>query len=342
MTRLTQTLTVASLLLGSTLAQDSATCDLTGRPEGKVLVGYWENWDGSSNGVHPGFGWASIDDQVFASHGYNVLMAAFPVIQADGTVLWEDGMDEGVKVSTPAQMCNAKAAGTSLLMSIGGALAAIDLTSSAVADRFVETVVPILVEYNFDGIDIDIESGLTGGTDIATLSDSQANLIRIIDGVLEAMPDTFGLTMAPETAYVTGGAVAYSSTWGAYLPIIHKYVESGRLWWLNMQYYNGESYACDGSSYPAGSVEGFIAQTDCLKDGLTVQDTTITLPYDLQVPGLPAQSGAAGSGYMSPEDVAKALDNYDGALKGVMTWSANWDGSLDWTFADNVKAKLGL
>ena len=44
-------------------------------------------------------------------HGYNVINAAFPVIRSDGTVLWEDGMDAGVKVATPAEMCQAKAAG---------------------------------------------------------------------------------------------------------------------------------------------------------------------------------------------------------------------------------------
>ena len=63
-------------------------------------------------------------------------------------------------------MCAAKAAGATILMSIGGAAAGIDLSSSAVADRFVATVVPILKQYNFDGIDIDIETGLTGSGNI--------------------------------------------------------------------------------------------------------------------------------------------------------------------------------
>jgi hypothetical protein len=92
--------------------------------------------------------------------------------------------------------------------------------------------VPILKRYNFDGIDI--ETGLTGSGSITTLSTSQANHERIIDGVLAQMPSTFGLTMAPETAYVTGGSVTYGSIWGSYLPIIKKYVDNGRLWWHNI------------------------------------------------------------------------------------------------------------
>nr|WP_245665991.1 carbohydrate-binding protein [Actinoplanes subtropicus] len=218
----------------TTTPPTGSTCAVKSRPAGKVLQGYWENWDGAANGVHPGLGWIPINDSRILQHGYNVIAAAFPVIRSDGTVLWENGMDAGVKVSTPAEMCAAKASGATILMSIGGAAAGIDLSSSAVADRFVATVVPILKAYNFDGIDIDIETGLTGSGSIGTLSTSQANLVRIIDGVLAAMPSNFGLTMAPETAYVTGGSVTYGSIWGAYLPIIKKYVDNGRLWWHNI------------------------------------------------------------------------------------------------------------
>ncbi|TDU02847.1 chitinase [Streptomyces sp. 846.5] len=323
-----------------TTTPPGATCATKPRPSGKVLQGYWENWDGALNGVHPGLGWIPITDSRIAAHGYNVINAAFPVILSDGTVEWQDGMDTNVKVATPAEMCQAKAAGATILMSIGGAAAGIDLSSSAVADRFVATVVPILKTYNFDGIDIDIETGLTGSGNINTLSASQANLERIIDGVLAQMPAGFGLTMAPETAYVTGGSVTYGSIWGAYLPIVKKYADNGRLWWLNMQYYNGSMYGCSGDSYQAGTVQGFTAQTTCLNNGLVVQGTTIKVPYDKQVPGLPAQSGAGG-GYMTPSLVGQSWNAFGGALKGLMTWSVNWDGSLGWTFGDNVKSLQG-
>ena len=319
---------------------DGTGCALKARPAGKVLQGYWENWDGAANGVHPPLGWIPITDPRITGHGYNVVTAAFPVIRADGTVLWEDGMDATVKVPTPTEMCQAKAAGLTVLLSIGGATAGIDLGSAAVADRFVATVVPILKRYHFDGIDIDIETGLTGSGDITRLSTSQANLIRIIDGVLAQLPAGFGLTMAPETAYVTGGSVTYGSIWGAYLPVIKRYVDNGRLWWLNMQYYNGSMYGCAGDSYPAGTVGGFTAQTDCLNAGLVIQGTTIRVPYDRQVPGLPAQPGAGG-GYLTPASVAQAWNTYRGDLKGLMTWSVNWDGSRGWTFGDNVRTLQG-
>ncbi|MUN35798.1 glycosyl hydrolase family 18 protein [Actinomadura litoris] len=316
------------------------TCAVKSRPAGKVIQGYWENWDGASNGVHPPFGWVPINDARLKQHGYNVINAAFPVILSDGTVLWEDGMDSTVKVSTPAEMCAAKEAGATILMSIGGAAAGIDLSSSSVADRFVQTIVPILKKYNFDGIDIDIETGLSSSGNINQLSASQSNLIRIIDGVLAQMPSNFGLTMAPETAYVTGGSVTYGSIWGAYLPIVKKYADNGRLWWLNMQYYNGSMYGCSGDSYSAGTVQGFTVQTECLNKGLVIQGTTIKVPYDKQVPGLPAQPGAGG-GYMSPGLVSQAWRAFNGQLKGLMTWSFNWDGSKGFSFADNVRSLQG-
>ena len=43
-------------------ASAADTCAVKSRPAGKVLQGYWENWDGASNGVHPPFGWIPITD----------------------------------------------------------------------------------------------------------------------------------------------------------------------------------------------------------------------------------------------------------------------------------------
>jgi chitinase len=299
-------------------------------PAGKVLAGYWECWDGSA--VHPGMGWIPLS-QVPAA--YNVIDLAFPVILSDGTVKWENGMDVGVKVPTPAEITAAKAAGHNVLLSIGGATAAVDLSSSTVADRFIATIVPILKANNIDGIDIDIEAGLVVGASMTSLSTSQSNLIRIIDGVLAQMPAGFMLTMAPETAYVTGGQIAYGSIWGAYLPIIKRYLDNGRLNWLQMQYYNGSMYGAGGTAYSAGTVDGFVQQTLCMINGFTIAggNGTLKIPAAKIAVGLPAQPGAGG-GYMAPADVKTAY-NQVSSIKGLMTWSINWDGSKGWTFANN-------
>jgi chitinase len=39
--------------------------------------------------------------------------------------------------------------------------------------------------------------------------------------------------------------------------------------------------------------------------------------------------------------VSQSWNAFGGALKGLMTWSINWDGSRSWTFGDNVKTLQG-
>src|SRR5438094_10608325 len=106
-----------------------------------------------------------------------------------------------------------------------------------------------------------------------------------------------------------------------------------------MQDYNGSMYGCAGDSCSAGTVQGFTVQTNCLNTGLVVQGTTIRVPFDKQVPGLPAQPGAGG-GYMTPSLVSQAWRSVPG-IKGLMTWSINWDGAKNWTYGINGKALQG-
>jgi chitinase len=43
---------------------------------------------------------------------------------------------------------------------------------------------------------------------------------------------------------------------------------------------------------------------------------------------------------MTPSLVSQAYSSVSG-IKGLMTWSANWDGSKGWSFGDNVKSLQG-
>jgi chitinase len=102
-------------------------------------------------------------------------------------------------------------------------------------------------------------------------------------------------------------------------------------------------YGCDppGVGINAGTVEGFVQQTECVNRGFNVAGGgTFALPYSKQVPGLPAQPGAGG-GHMTTADVSTAVGQVSG-IKGLMTWSINWDGSKNFTFASNAKQILGL
>jgi len=80
-----------------------------------------------------------------------------------------------------------------------------------VADRFVARSYAVLWRSTILRHRSDIETGLTGRGNIAQLSRLAAQPRSIIDGVM-ARAANFGWTMAPETAYVTGGSVTYGSS----------------------------------------------------------------------------------------------------------------------------------
>lgn len=309
--------------------------DRPGDTLGRVVVGYWETWDAV---IHSA-GHIPLND---IHDGYNVLNVAFPVLLPDGTAVLEDGMAPGEDPPSPAEIAQAQAEGRKVLLSIGGAAAGINLNSSAVVQRFIETIIPILERDGYDGIDIDIESGLVAGPSFQELSPSQSGLLTIILAVTDHFGPDFMLTMAPETAYVTGGAVAYGGPWGAYLPIIDRVRD--RLDWIQMQYYNGSMYGRDGRSYPAGTVEGMVQQTIAMVEGFQVAGGATFAGLDAKqvVVGLPAITGA-GNGYMRPSDVQAAFDQLDARyanLRGLMTWSANWDASNGYEYVGSHRPYL--
>ena len=312
---------------------------VTGGPKtNRVIAGYWETWDGSS--THPPVGHIPLNDTPL---GYSVIDVAFPIILSDGTCILQKDYAPGENPPTPADIAQAKAAGRKVVLSIGGAAAGIDLTSTAVANQFISTCIAVLERDGYDGIDVDIETGLVAGTDWNTLSVSQTNLIYIINSICDHFGSNFILTMAPETAYVTGGGITYGGCWGAYLPVIN--AVKSKLTWLQMQYYNGNMYGKGGTSYEAGTVDGIVKQTEALIDGFTVNTAgspTFSLPADKVVIGLPATPGAGG-GYASPATVQTALTTLLGEysnLRGLMTWSVNWDDSNGYEFVNNHRPFL--
>jgi chitinase len=102
---------------------------------------------------------------------------------------------------------------------------------------------------------------------------------------------------------------------------------------------------CDGNVYSEGT-ENFMTALACteLEGGLSASQVGL---------GLPASSSAAGSGYVSPSVVNDALDCLAAQancgsfvpsaypdIRGVMTWSINWDASNGYNFANTVSPHL--
>jgi len=307
----------------------------------KIIVGYWHNFDNFSTNIR-------LRD---ISPDYDVIQVAF----AEPT----GGAHTGNMVFTPynatvsefqSDVAFLKARGQKVLISIGGANGAVELTTAQAKTTFVNTMKGIINLYGFDGLDIDLEgSSLAlnpGDTDFkAPTTPKILNLISATREILNSYSSDFLLTMAPETAYVQGGSGNYTGLWGAYLPVI--YDLRNELDYLHVQHYNtGPMLGLDGRAYSQGTPDFHVAMAEMLLVGFPVggnpSNMFPALRQDQIVIGLPASTQAAGGGYTTPANVQKALDylikgvpfggtyvlrNTAGYpnLKGLMTWSINWD-----------------
>ncbi|WST44962.1 glycoside hydrolase family 18 protein [Streptomyces avidinii] len=263
-----------------------------------------------------------------------------------------------------------QAAGKKVLISIGGQNGQVQLASTAARDTFVSSVGAIIDEYGLDGLDIDFEghslSLATGDTDFrAPTTPVVVNLIAAVKTLKARYGPDFVLTMAPETFFVQLGYQYYGSgPWGgqdpragAYLPVIHALRDDLTL--LHVQDYNsGSIMGLDNQYHSMGGADFHIAMTDMLLTGFPVAGNTArvfpALRPDQVAIGLPATTNA-GNGHTSPAEVNKALNcltkktdcgtyrthgTWPG-LRGLMTWSINWDRFGGWEFSRNFDAYFG-
>ncbi|MFB7591534.1 chitinase [Streptomyces sp. NPDC056169] len=260
-----------------------------------------------------------------------------------------------------------QAAGKKVLISIGGQNGQVQLATTAARDTFVSSVSKIIDEYGLDGLDIDFEghslSLQTGDTDFRSpTSPVIVNLIQAVKTLKAKYGQNFVLTMAPETFFVQLGYQYYGSgPWGgqdpragAYLPVIHALRDDLTL--LHVQDYNsGSIMGLDNQYHSMGGADFHIAMTDMLLTGFPVAGNTERFfpalrPEQVAI-GLPA-STQAGNGHTAPAEVNKALNcltkktdcgTYQThgtwpALRGLMTWSINWDRYNQWQFSQNFDA----
>ncbi|MFJ7151807.1 chitinase [Streptomyces sp. NPDC100445] len=263
-----------------------------------------------------------------------------------------------------------QAAGKKVLISIGGQNGQVQLTTTAARDTFVASVSKIIDTYGLDGLDVDFEghslSLNTNDTDFRNPTTPViVNLISALKTLKAKYGAKFVLTMAPETFFVQNGYQYYGTgKWGgqdprcgAYLPVIHALRDDLTL--LHVQDYNsGPIMGLDNQYHSMGGADFHIAMTDMLLTGFPVAgDPNNVFPPlrpDQVAIGMPASTNA-GNGYVSPSEVTKALDcltkktncgsyaphgTWPG-LRGLMTWSVNWDRYANWEFQKNFDAYFG-
>jgi chitinase len=263
-----------------------------------------------------------------------------------------------------------QAKGKKVVISVGGANGQVQLTTAAARDAFVNSASAIIDKYGLDGIDIDFEghslSLNAGDTDFKNpTTPVVVNLISALKSLKAKYGNDFVLTMAPETFFVQLGYQFYGPgpngaadpRSGAYLPVIHALRDSLTL--LHVQDYNsGPIMGLDNQYHTMGTADFHTAMTDMVLTGFPVAGNTSNvfpaLRQDQVAIGLPA-SPNAGNGYTTPGDVRASLDcltkgsgcgSYKphgtfSEMRGLMTWSINWDKFNNWEFAKNFAAYYG-
>ncbi|MCB9426744.1 MAG: chitinase [Flavobacteriales bacterium] len=306
-----------------------------------ALIGYFQNWHSKSADYIP-------LNEVDAR--YNVIIVSFALPKSGTTynIHFKPEVDEEEFIK---QIKEQKQKGKKVLISVGGATAKVQINSRSEMDIFTYSVSSIVEKYDFDGVDINFEGesiALTGGTIDQPIDPSVDFLIaalkRLKSDYKKVNNTNLLLTVTPETANVHGGQTRFRGSWGSYLPIIQGLKNEIDL--LQIQLYNsGSMYGVDGEVYEQGTADFIIAMTEALIYGFdTYGGEYYGFPSEKVAVGLPACEKAAGSGYVAPEEVKKAIDYLTGKsappgkytlqdpygypnLRGLMTWSINWDHS---------------
>lgn len=261
-------------------------------------------------------------------------------------------------------------AGKQVQLSIGGEKGQVQLETAEARDKFVESVSGIIDRYGLDGLDIDFEGHSLsldeGDTDFQKPKTPViVNLIEALKTLKEKYGDGFSLTMAPETFFVQLGYTSYGpgadgaqdARAGAYLPVIHALRDDLTL--LHTQNYNsGPITGLDGEYHNMGTADFHIAMTDMLLTGFPVagDENSKFPPLDPKqvAVGLPASTDA-GNGHTPTDEVNKALNclhegkdcgSYKPSgtwpdMRGLMSWSINWDQFAGSEFAKNFDSYYG-
>ncbi|WP_050906976.1 immunoglobulin-like domain-containing protein [Vibrio harveyi] len=309
-----------AVALGLSGLSNVASANEMVNPDGGVVVGYWHNWcDGAGykGGNAPCVTLDEVDPM------YNVVNVSFmkvfntsegriPTFKLDPNI----GLSEQQFID---QISALNQQGRAVLIALGGADAHVELKTGD-EQAFAQEIIRLTDKFGFDGLDIDLEQSAVTASDNQTVIPAA---LRLVKEHYQQQGKNFLITMAPEFPYLTEG--------GKYVPYITGL--EGYYDWINPQFYNqgGDGIWVEGV--------GWIAQNnDALKQEFIyyISDSLSNgtrgfhkIPHDKLVFGIPSNIDAAATGFVQdPQDLYDAFDQLKAqgqALRGVMTWSVNWD-----------------
>ncbi|SHN04373.1 Chitinase [Pseudomonas asturiensis] len=294
----------------------SAMPDMKGK---NILMGFWHNW-----GPEPGQGYQqgmfTEMDLTDIPEAYNVIAVAF--MKGSGIPTFKPYTISDADFR--AQVGDLNAQGRAVLISLGGAGAEI-LLHQGQEEALAYEIIRLVETYGFDGLDIDLEQSAISDGDNKTVLPSALRMVR---NHYASEGKHFIISMAPEFPYLVanGEYLAYTKALeDLYDFIAPQYYNQGGdgVWVEELQQWipqNDDSYKKEFLYYLTDSlVHGTRGYTE--------------IPADRFAIGLPTNNDAAATGYViDPQSVKYALDRLadDGnPIRGLMTWSVNWDNGND-------------
>jgi chitinase len=305
---------------------------------GRLLVGYWHDFDNGSVNL----------PLAKVSANFDVIIVAFGGTTTDSSTISFD-VEPVIESQTQfiADIQTLHGQNKKVLLSLGGANGHVAINTTQDVTNFVQSVSSLIQKYGFDGIDMDIESNAfvlaAGDNDFTNpKTPSIVNTINALHQLAAKFPG-FLLTFAPQIADVQEANIAFVSSFGDQLPLLWGCRDI--MSWVHVQDYNsGGTNALDGKNYSQGTADFLVAMTEMLVHGFVLANgqTFPGFPPSQVALGVPAGPRAASAGIATPAAVQQALNylingkafggqyvlqNSAGypSLRGLMTWSVNWD-----------------
>ncbi|QQZ39643.1 chitinase [Pseudomonas sp. SK3(2021)] len=289
----------------------------------KILMGYWHNWPaGPADGYQRGqFANMNLED---VPRDYNVVVVAF--MKGSGIPTFKPYNLSDAEFRRQVGVLNSQ--GRAVLMSLGGADAHVALNPGH-EQPLANEIIRLVETYGFDGLDIDLEQS---AIDAASNKIVLPAALKLVKDHYAAEGKHFIISMAPEFPYLTaaGRYVDYLKALEGYYDFIAPqfYNQGGDGLWV--QEANNGKGAWIAQNNDAMKEDFLYYLTESLVSG--TRGFTRIAP-DKFVIGLPANVDAAATGYVvNPTAVANAFKRLHAkglSIKGLMTWSVNWDNGFN-------------
>jgi chitinase len=323
---------------------------------GHLLIGYWHNWQNQQ------VKYIRLKD---VSEDFDVIHIAFATATdaKDGRMAFTPAPETNTS-QFKSDIRSIQETGRKVILSVGGANGSLAFSDLRAQDNFANSISALLREFGFDGVDINLEGKVCLDPDDTDLKYPISPSITFLIGAIRKIRANFGadfiLSLAPETIGVQAGYRQYCGLRGAYLPVIESLRDI--LTYVQIQHYNsGALTALDDRTYSPGTADFHVAMAEMLLQGFPVHGKGnrffAPLRPDQLAIGLPASANITEDGYTPPDEIGKALaylsegKGFDGAytlrnasgypcLRGVMTWSINWDAATNFQFSRTTRAFL--